>query len=381
LRKQACTVDGQSLLRCVSTVEVVMPTVDDLGPVTLWQSAYVPTTLSLSEVFDLAEQVLRSSGASELQAHATARSIRDAEADGIRNVGLGYLPVYADHVACGKVVGSAVPTVTRPRPGTVLVDAHHGFAHPAFETGSRHLVDAARTNGIAVMGIAHSYSAGVVGWFVEALAAEGLVALMFANSSSVMAPWGGRSPFFGTNPIAYGVPRADGPPLVADLSSAAVAWVTLNDHAQSGTPIPSTWAFDSDGQPTTDAAVGLAGTIAPAGGHKGSVLALLVDVLAAGLTGSSFSHEASSFGDNHGGPVDVGQLIIAIDPSDPGFVSRIELDLAAMTAQEGVRLPGTRRTAHRTVAERDGVVVPDDLMTKLASYAAHGSPATEVAPT
>jgi (2R)-3-sulfolactate dehydrogenase (NADP+) len=341
----------------------------------MWQSASVPTTLSLHMVFEVAEQVLRSSGASPLQAHATARSIRDAEADGIRNVGLGYLPVYADHVACGKVVGSAVPTVTTPRSGTVVVDAHHGFAHPAFESGRPLLVDAARTNGVAVMTVAHSYSAGVVGWFVEALANEGLVALMFANSSSVMAPWGGRSPFFGTNPIAYGVPRSAGPPLVADLSSAAVAWVTLNDHAQSGKPIPSTWAFDQDGQPTTDAAVGLAGTIAPAGGHKGSALALLVDVMAAGLTGSSFSHEASSFGDNHGGPVDVGQLIIAIDPADPGFVSRIEIDLAAMLNQEGVRLPGAKRTAHRSTAERDGVVVPDELMALLNLYAAEGSPA------
>ncbi len=341
----------------------------------MWQSAPVPQTLTLPAVLELATAVLTASGASPLQAAATARSIRDAEADGIRNVGLGYLPIYANHVACGKVTGDAVPTVAVPRPGTVAVHAHHGFAHPAFEAGQLALVNAARTNGIAVMGVAHSYSAGVVGWFVEALALEGLVTLMFANSSSVMAPWGGRSPFFGTNPIAYAVPRSGAAPLVADLSSAAVAWVTLNDYAQSGKPIPSSWAFDTEGNPTTNAAAGLAGTIAPAGGHKGSALALLVDVLAAGLTGSSFSHQASSFGDNTGGPVDVGQLIIAIDPGDSTFTARIETDLAAMTAQDGVRLPGAKRLAHRLIAERDGVVVPDDLFSLLQDYATNGSPA------
>jgi (2R)-3-sulfolactate dehydrogenase (NADP+) len=338
----------------------------------------VPSTLSLPEVLDLAQAVLRSSGASELQATATARSIRDAEADGIRNVGLGYLPTYADHVACGKVVGTAVPELKMLRPGTIAVDAHYGFAHPAFEAGEAALINAARANGIAVLGISHSYSAGVVGWFVEALANEGLVSLMFANSSAVMAPWGGRSPFFGTNPIAYAVPRPSGPPLVADLSSAAVAWVTLNDHAQAGKPIPSSWAFDVDGNPTTDAASGLAGTIAPTGGHKGSALALLVDVLAAGLTGSSFSHQASPFGGNAGGPVDVGQLIIAIDPGDAKFMERVEMDLAAMTAQDGVRIPGAKRIAHRAGAERDGVVVPDDLMQLLRDYAANGSPAERI---
>jgi (2R)-3-sulfolactate dehydrogenase (NADP+) len=335
----------------------------------------MPKTMSLAAVLELSESVLRSSGATVLQASATARSIRDAEADGLRNVGLAYLPTYADHVACGKVNGAAVPEVTTPRAGVVSVHAHHGFAHPAFATGQASLISAARANGIAMMSVSHSYSAGVVGWFVEALAREGLVALMFANSSSVMAPWGGRAPFFGTNPMAYAVPRFDAAPLVADMSSAAVAWVTLNDHARAGTPIPSTWAFDPDGHPTTDAAIGLSGTIAPAGGHKGSALALLVDVMAAGLTGSSFSHEASSFGDTAGGPVNVGQLIIAIDPINPGFCERVEVDLAAMTAEDGVRLPGTKRADHRVIAERDGVIVPDDLMDLLESYAAHGSPA------
>jgi (2R)-3-sulfolactate dehydrogenase (NADP+) len=336
------------------------------------------TRLTLVEIEALATAVLRSSGASELQAGATARSIRDAEADGIRNVGLGYLPVYADHVACGKVRGDAVPTVELARAAVVRVDAHNGFAHPAFMAGFDPLVNAARTCGVATMSISHSYSAGVVGWFVELVAEQGLIALMFANSSAVMAPWGGRRPFFGTNPIAYAIPRADGAPLVADMSSAAVAWVTLRDHADAGKPIPATWALDTSGRPTTDAVAGLAGTVAPAGGHKGSALALLVDLLAGGLTGSSFSHEASSFGDNNGGPVDVGQLIVAFDPSATAgtdFVARVETDLAAMTEEGAVRLPGAARTAHRALAEADGVEVPDDLMALVNQYAASGSPA------
>ncbi len=335
------------------------------------------STLSLADVEQLAFRILQASGATDTQAGPTARSIRDAEADGIRNVGLGYLPIYANHVACGKVDGRAIPTVAQPRRSMIAVDAHHGFAHPAFVAGYRSLIDATLDAGIAVMSISHSYSAGVVGWFVEALATEGLIALMFANSSAVMAPWGGSQPFFGTNPLAYAIPRKDGAPVVADLSSAAVSWVTLNDHAQAGKPIPSTWAFDTNGNPTTDAAVGLAGTIAPSGGHKGSALALLVDLLAGGLTGSSFSSEASSFGDDSGGPVNVGQVIIAIDPgplAGSSFAARVEAELAAMTAQPGVRLPGGARTLHRATAEKDGVPVPDELMAILNEYANNGSP-------
>ncbi|MEX1104849.1 MAG: Ldh family oxidoreductase, partial [Ilumatobacteraceae bacterium] len=160
-----------------------------------------PTVLSLDDVETLALRMLIASGASHMQAAPTARSMRSAEADGIRTVGLSYLPTYCDHVACGKVDGTAVPQVSTPRAATVVVDARHGFCHAAFEAGAPALVDAARSCGIGVLAIEHSYSAGVLGWFVEHLATQGLVALMFANSSSSMAPHGGRRPFFGTNPL------------------------------------------------------------------------------------------------------------------------------------------------------------------------------------
>lgn len=335
-------------------------------------------TLTLDEVEDISTRMLVSSGASALQARSTARSIRDAEADGIRTVGLSYLPTYCDHVACGKVVGDAVPAVAQPRPGVVAVDAHHGFCHPAFEAGAGALVPATRDCGVAMMSISHSYSAGVLGWFVEQLAADGLVALMFANSSSLMAAHGGSIPFFGTNPIAWATPRANGAPVVADLSSSTVAWVKVNAAAQAGEPIPLGWALDAAGNPTTDAHAALAGSMAPAAGHKGSALALLVDIMCGGVTGSSFSFEASGFGGMAGGPPDVGQLILAIDPqptAGTGFLDRIETELTAMTDQPGVRLPGDRRLASRADAAEHGVEVPDDLMAVLDDYAANGSQA------
>ena len=336
------------------------------------------TTLTLAEVEQLSRRMLGRAGASALQSDATARSIRDAEAEGIRTVGFSYLPTYCDHLACGKVVGDAVPTVARPRAATVVVDAHHGFAHPAFAAGRNSLVDAARTCGIGIMTVQHSYSAGVLGWFVEQLAEAGLVAIMFANSSSLMAPAGGTKPFFGTNPIAWAAPRASGPPVVADLSSSAVAWVKVNAAAQAGDAIPLGWALDSQGRPTTDAQAALAGAMAPAAGHKGSALALLVDIMAGGVAGSNFSFEASGFGGNDGGPPDVGQVILAIDSTatmGPGFVERIETELVALVNQPGVRLPGDRRLAMRHAAEIHGVEVPDDLLALLHRYAVDGPPA------
>jgi (2R)-3-sulfolactate dehydrogenase (NADP+) len=187
-----------------------------------------------------------------------------------------------------------------------------------------------------------------------------------------MAPAGGAVPFFGTNPIAWAAPRENRAPVVADFSSSAVAWVKVNEAAQAGTDIPLGWALDAAGHPTTDAIAALGGSMAPAGGHKGSALALLVDIMGGGVTGSNFSFEASGFGGNEGGPPDVGQVILAIDPGatmGEGFVGRLEVELAAMTAQPGVRLPGDRRLANRQHARGNGVEVPAELMAVLERWA------------
>ena len=332
--------------------------------------------LALDEIEAVSRRMLVAAGASDLQAGPTARSIRDAEAVGIRTVGLSYLPTYCDHLRCGKVVGDAIPVVSLPRMATVLVDARLGFCHPAYEAGEGPLVAAATANGVAMLVLSHSYSAGVLGWFVERLARRGLVAMMFANSSALMAPHGGIRPFFGTNPIAWAAPRRNGAPVIADLSSSAVAWVKVNAAAQAGEAIPLGWALDAHGEPTTDPVAALAGSMAPAGGHKGSALALLVDVMAGGVAASHFSHEASGFGGDEGGPPDVGQVVLAIDPTvgaGDHFLDRVEHEFTALAAEPGVRLPGDRRIACRTTAERPlahggGVDVPEDLADLLDSY-------------
>ena len=102
------------------------------------------STLTLAEVETISRRMLIASGASPLQADATARSITDAEAESIRTVGLSYLPTYCDHVTCGKVNGNAVPVVSSPRPGTIVVDAGLGFCRPAYEAGEAALIAAAQ---------------------------------------------------------------------------------------------------------------------------------------------------------------------------------------------------------------------------------------------
>lgn len=318
--------------------------------------------IALSELQSSVASRLRSEGAGAIAADSVARSIVRAEADGIGLVGLGYLPTYLAHLKSGKVDGNAKPVVSAPRPAIVAVDAAHGFAHPAFDAGLEPLLEAARQNGMASMAISRSYSIGVLGHPVEDLASQGLVALAMTNSPPNIAPWGGRKPLFGTNPMAFAAPRRGLPPLVIDQATSAVTKVALAKAAKAGGSIPAHWALDSQGRPTTDAADALAGSMLPFGGAKGAGLALIIELLAAGLTGANFSKDASPYARADGPPPGVGQMIIAFDPDAfaDGFLDRIADLAAAMLAQDGVRLPGDRRLAARARAEADSIELSEE---------------------
>ena len=328
--------------------------------------------LSLDDVYELAFRALTGSKTSDTNARPVADSIRAAEADGFHNGGLGHLPQYCEDARSGRVDGHASPTWDKTAHAAILVNANYGFAHAAFGVARQPLVELTRQTGIAAMGIRHSYDAAVLGYFVDKLARNGLVALAFANSlSRSIAPWGGKLPFFGTNPMAFAVPRHHGDPMVMDQSSSVVARMTVRQHAQENKPIPSGWAFDKDGQPTTDANAGLAGSMAPFGDYKGAALALMVDIMAAGVTGSSFTFQASSSANNRGNPPNLGQCLITIDPSAFGgtdFEARLEDLFSAMLTQEGVRLPGDRRIAKRLEAQDVGVSISDNLHQRLLDY-------------
>ncbi len=333
--------------------------------------------MTLPQVYELSLAALLGSGASAQQAAPVADSIREAEAQGIRNVGLAYLPVYCEHLLCGKVNGRAQPLLLDSAPAVLRVDAGQGFCHPAFLLALPRFAALAEHNGVAALAITRSYSAGVVGWFVEKLAARGLVAMAFANTSPCIAPWGGNKPLFGTNPLAFAAPTADAP-IVVDMAASATARVNIATAAARGEPVPASWLVDAQGVPTTDPqALDAGGTMSPLGGAKGYGLALMIEILSAGLTGANWSYAASSFGTNEGGPPGVGQLFIALAPALTGGGQMQErlADLTTRIAAQGARLPGERRHDARRHALRDGVEVPGDLIATLTAFAQRPQPA------
>ncbi|QCK86715.1 Ldh family oxidoreductase [Phreatobacter aquaticus] len=304
-------------------------------------------------------------GASEQVARSVATALVGAEADGLKGHGLSRIPTYLGMLTSGKIDGKAVPTATRVRAATLMIDAMDGFAYPAVDLALAELPAIVRETGIAAAAITRSNHAGALGHHVERLADQGLIALFFANTPEAIAPAGGTKAVYGTNPIAFACPLPGRPAVVVDLALSTVARGNIVAANQKGEAIPEGWALDSDGNPTTDAAKALKGTMAPLGGAKGTTLALMVEVLAAALTGAHLSIEASSFLDEKGPPPGTGQTILAIDPAGFGhghFGARMTALAGAIEAQAGARLPGQRRLALRTKVAKDGLNVPQDLV-------------------
>lgn len=328
--------------------------------------------LALDALKDLARRVLVASRTSPANARVVADALVAADADGIASHGVARLPAYADQARAGKVDGFAEPHLVETAPAVVRVDARSGFAFPAIALGLERAAELVARTGVVAVGVANSHHFGVAGHPVEGMAAKGYVALAFGNSPAGIAPWGGAKAVFGTNPVAFACPRREGPPVVVDLSLSKVARGRIKLAADKGEPIPAGWAVDAEGRPTTDARAAMGGSMLPIGDAKGAALVLMVELLAAALTGSNFGYEASSFFDAEGPPPNVGQFFLVLDPgrlAGERFLSRVEDLVAAIAAQPGTRIPGARRHAMRDRARREGIEIPTALHADLVRRA------------
>lgn len=335
-------------------------------------------TLSLDHLQALAQRALAGAGAHAAMATSTARALVAAEAQGLASHGLSRVPQYAGFLANGRADGRAVAKVARAKGGAVLIDAAGGLAFPACDLAIAEAMARAREHGVAFAGVTNSHHFGVAAYHLEAVARAGLAGIAMGNSPAAMPMPGGTRALFGTNPIAAVFPRQHGAPISLDLSLSEVARGKIMIAAQKGEAIPLGWALDKHGKPTTDAKAAIDGMMMPAGGTKGALLALMVELLVVALTGARFGFEADSFLVAEGNRPNIGQAFIVIDPNalagNDAYYERVETLLSAMLADEEVRVPGYRRNELTARAEAGGLTVSDALLAQLNTLAAGTAP-------
>ncbi|OEC34122.1 Malate/lactate/ureidoglycolate dehydrogenase, LDH2 family [Pseudomonas cuatrocienegasensis] len=325
------------------------------------------TRLTLSEAHQLSASILRHAGFSEAFVQAIAATVVAGERDGCTSHGLWRLLGIVRTLKSGKAVADAEPLVSEPAPALVRVDARGGFSQLAFAAGLPLLAEKARSNGIAAMAINHCVHFSALWVEMEALTELGLVAMACNPTQAYVAPAGGSRPLFGTNPIAFGWPRAGAQPFVFDFATSAVARGEIELHRRSGQPLPPGWGVDRHGQPCSDAAEVLdQGAMLTFGGHKGSALSAMIELIAGPLIGDLTSLESAVFDEGHNALPYHGELIIALDPQRflgeqaDQHLARAELLFETIQGQ-GARLPSQRRYTARANSLANGVEIADSL--------------------
>jgi delta1-piperideine-2-carboxylate reductase len=317
---------------------------------------------TLDDVQRLCLEILTRHGLSGEQSYALSKVITAGERDECRSHGVYRIPGCVKTIKSPKFNSSAIPDVSTVKGPVLRVDAKFGFSCLALDNSTSELVSRANEFGLAALVINNCFHFSALWYEVEELAKHGLVSVALNPSQRAVAPAGGTRPLFGTNPIAFGWPRPTGNPYVFDFATSEVARGEIELHRQNAKAMPLGWAIDRDGNPTTDPTAGLAGAMLTFGGHKGSALSTMIELIAGPLINDMMSFESSAFDAGAGAAPCHGELILAFSPErllgidKEAAFTRAE-GLFQHMIEQGARLPSQRRYEARMRSTRDGVKI------------------------
>jgi len=261
---------------------------------------------------EISIEILKGLNATDHEAKLVAECLVQAETRGIDTHGVHFLKLLSDRVDARMIRIPTEVRVLREDGATAVLDGGNGLGQVAAHRAMRMNIQKAKELGAGLTLIRNTNHIGILAFYTLMAAEEGMVGIVMSNSAPSMSPWGGADPFLGTNPISIAIPCGLEAPLVLDMSSSVVARGKIRLAQRKKEPIPSGWAVDETGLPTTDPNAAMKGTLLPIGGPKGYGLALMVDILAGMLSGSQYGPKIKTFHQPLG-PTGIGVLTMAID--------------------------------------------------------------------
>ncbi|MBT4353877.1 MAG: Ldh family oxidoreductase [Rhodospirillaceae bacterium] len=328
--------------------------------------------LKLEEVQQLAEKVFLANACSDEMAKVLANVIMLCERDGPASHGLFSMYSYVGSLRKGISNGKAEPMAEYPKSGVIRVDGDNGYNQLVINKFTKDLICATKETGIATLAIRNSHHIGPLKHDIEPIAEAGLVAFSCVVSKALMTSYKGKKKIFGTDPIAFACPRTGKEPVVWDMSSSSMSFMEIEVASTKNEKIKPESAVDKNGNPTLDSVAAMdGGMLLPFAKHKGSAIAFMVELMAAGLTGGRFAFENSISEDPGFAGANRGQTIIAMDPKSlhgPGFIDRVDEFIDAYSESTAERVPGDGRLSRRLKAKTSGIEVDHDLLETVKSF-------------
>lgn len=334
---------------------------------------------SATELKTFSRQVLIAAGVDSAEAHPVAAALVWADLIGRPPQGVSRLPVYLEHVKQGSIMSPCNLIFEEKTPALHLLDGQHGLGHYLAHRAINRAVELAEQYGVGAVGVRHANHFGAAAYYVNLAAEQNKLGLALCNATPKVVPYGGKTPIFGTNPLAFGAPTPYNQAILIDLATSAVAGSTIRYAIQQGQTIPAGAALGPDGCPTTDPQVAAQGVLLPFGGVKGFCLGLMVEILSGLITGAAISHEVGSVYKNIGQFANTGYFFLAVDiakimPLDV-YYERMDTLIAFIKAAEPldetaeILLPGEQRWRYYEQHQREGIALAPETLTTLNKLA------------
>lgn len=337
--------------------------------------------ISGARLHELIKAKLIKAGLKEEHAEETANHLVYADLSGVHSHGAVRVEYYAERINKGGVTADPKFNFEQTGPGTAIFHGDNAQGHYAANEALEPAMKIAREAGVAVVGVSRVSHTGTLSYYMRKIAEQGLIGLAITQSDPMVVPFGGAETYYGTNPIAFGMPSNSEHPLIFDMATTVQAWGKILDARSKGREIPDTWAVDADGAPTTDP--NQVKGLLPIAGPKGYGLMMMVDILAGVLLGLPFGRNVTSmYADLHASR-NLGHTYIIIDPERfvgleefKKNISQTMEDLSGIRPATGfdrVQYPGqgsNERYANNLV---EGVDIPVSIIEYLESDVIHNN--------
>lgn len=320
---------------------------------------------SAEELKDFCENLLTNIGVNQEDAAIASESLIQANLEGVHSHGISRLPIYLKRLAEGRINPNPAIELNAKTNSLLMVNGDNGLGQVVGYHAIKKGIEMAKDSGVVAIGVRNSNHFGTASFFCQLACKENLACIGLTNSPSAIAPWGGRSPFFGTNPIAFGFPTGNDTPVIIDLSTSIVARGKIILAAKQGNEIPSGWALDENGCSTKDPQKALNGSVLPLGGAKGSALALGVEILTGILAGAAFGPHVNNIYDEESDYANVGHFFILLDIEKfmnvelfttylNNLLSEMK-EIPRVPAVDEIRYPGERRKKESSFHYENGI--------------------------